>query len=170
MIVYLVRHAPAAERNAARWPDDSSRPLTKKGERKFARAAAGLARLAEPPSLVLASPYSRAWRTAELLEEHAGWTAPEWCPALSADRDASEAIPQLQALHTRDVASVALVGHEPIMGELLSLLLVGDADLLPAPFKKGAVARLTFTAPPAPASAQLDWFVTPGTLRRLARG
>jgi phosphohistidine phosphatase len=170
VIVYLVRHAPAAQRDAARWPDDASRPLTKKGERKFSRAAAGLARLAEPPSLVLASLHARAWRTAELLEEHAGWPAPQACPALAADLDASEAIPELEALHMTDAESVALVGHEPTMSELLSLLLVGDETLLPAPFKKGAVARLTLTTPPAPASAQLDWFVTPGMLRRFARG
>ena len=169
MIVYLVRHAPAAQRDTTKWPDDASRPLTKKGERKFARAAAGLALLVDPPSLVLASPHARAWRTAELLEEHAGWPAPQACHALAADRDASEAIPELQAQHVRDEQSIALVGHEPIVGELLSLLLVGDTALLPAPFLKGAVARLTLATPPAPASAQLDWFVTPGTLRRLAR-
>ena len=170
MIVYLVRHAPAAQRDTSKWPDDSSRPLTKKGERKFARAATGLPRLADPPSLVLASPYARARRTAELLEEHAGWPAPQACAALAGDREAGEAIPELEALHVRDVESVALVGHEPIMGELLSVLLVGDGTLLPAPFKKGAVARLALNAAPAPASGQLDWFVTPGMLRRLARG
>ena len=168
MIVYIVRHAPAEERDGDRWPDDSRRPLTNKGERKFARAAAGLARIAEPPDAVLASPYTRAWRTAELLAENAGWPAPQECAALAGDRDAADAV---RALAERSEGSVALVGHEMTVSELLSLLLAGDTALVPAPFKKGGVARLTLSvAPAAPASAQLDWFVTPGMLRRLARG
>src|SRR5688500_15620064 len=92
MIVYIVRHAPAGERDSARWPDDSKRPLTKNGERKFARAATGLAQIAAPPDVVLASPYTRAWRTAELLAENAGWPAPEECSALAADREAADAV------------------------------------------------------------------------------
>ena len=166
MIVYIVRHAPAGTADSARWPDDSKRPLTAKGERKFARAAVGLARIAKPPEVVLASPYARAWRTAELLAEHAGWPPPEECAALGADRDAVDALP---VLADRGAASIALVGHETNVSELLSLLLSGDSHLAPAPFKKGAVARLSVPASAAPASAQLEWFLTPGVLRRLSR-
>lgn len=166
MIVYIVRHAPAGNRDPARWPDDSQRPLTKKGERKFARAAAGLARIAELPAVVLASPYARAWRTAELLADHAGWPAPAECPALAGQSDASAIV---SVLAESAAESVALVSHEPHVNELLSLLLTGDDALVPAPFRKGAVACLRLTPPAAPASAQLEWFVTPGALRRLAR-
>lgn len=166
MIVYIVRHAPAGDRDSARWPDDSLRPLTKKGERKFALAATGVARIGEPPAVVLASPYARAWRTAELLTEHAGWPAPAECTALAGQRDSSAIV---SVLAESDADSIALVGHEPQVSELLSLLLTGDDALVPAPFRKGAVACLRLTPPAAPASAQLEWFVTPGALRRLAR-
>ena len=166
MIVYIVRHAPAEERDSARWPDDSQRPLTKKGERKFARAAAGLARVAKPPEVVLASPYTRAWRTAELLAEHADWPAPSECAALAAGRDPADALDVLASLGD---CSVALVGHETQVSELLSLLLSGDEALVQAPIKKGAVARVTVAVPPVPASGQLDWFINPGTLRRVGR-
>jgi len=39
--LYLVRHAPAAERGPE-WPDDSARPLTPGGAAKFGKAVAGL--------------------------------------------------------------------------------------------------------------------------------
>ena len=131
MILYIVRHAPAGERDHARWPDDSKRPLTEKGERKFARAAAGLARIAEPPDVVLASPYARAWRTAELLAEHTGWPAPTECSALAGDSDAATILPLLEG---RRENAIALVGHEPHVSELLSLILSGEGEVVQAPF------------------------------------
>ncbi|MGI8422910.1 MAG: SixA phosphatase family protein [Chloroflexota bacterium] len=167
MIVYVVRHAPAGLHDAARWPDDSRRPLTRQGERKFARAAAGLGQLTPPPDVVLASPYARAWRTAELLAKHAGWPAPLECAALAGNQSADAALPVLA--ERADAEAVALVGHEPNVSGLLSRLLAGDSDRVSAPFKKGGVARLIVPAGFKPGSAQLEWFVTPGQLRRLAR-
>ena len=42
MNLYLVRPAIAARRDAARWADDSRRPLTAKGARRFRLDARGL--------------------------------------------------------------------------------------------------------------------------------
>ncbi|HEU5318823.1 MAG TPA: histidine phosphatase family protein [Chloroflexota bacterium] len=164
MIVYIVRHAPAGQRDPSKWPDDSARPLTKKGERKFARAAAGLGAFAQKPAIVLSSPYARAWRTAELLEEHAGWPAPTVCAALAGSADPADVIPALVE-HAR-AEGVALVGHEPNVSELTSLLLIGDAGRAALPFKKGGTACLS--GDPAPGRAHLEWFLTPGQLRSIA--
>ena len=73
MELYLVRHAVAEARDAEQWPDDGLRPLTADGEAKFRKAARGLHRLAPTVDAVVASPFTRAWRTAELLQEEAGW-------------------------------------------------------------------------------------------------
>jgi phosphohistidine phosphatase len=59
--VYLVRHAVAERRNTARWPDDTTRPLTANGAKRFARAARGLRRIVPTVDLALSSPYARAW-------------------------------------------------------------------------------------------------------------
>src|ERR1700680_3697749 len=83
MNVYLVRHAIAGVRDAGQWPDDSLRPLTKKGERRFRNAARGLAGFVPAPKAVLSSPYVRAWQTATILQEEAGWPAPTACDALT---------------------------------------------------------------------------------------
>src|SRR5215510_2835484 len=82
MQVLLVRHAIAYERNRRRWPDDSKRPLTPVGARRFRRAAEGLAKVVRTPQRVLSSPYVRAVQTATILTEAAGWPAPRHCDEL----------------------------------------------------------------------------------------
>ncbi|HEY7678606.1 MAG TPA: hypothetical protein VIG69_16145 [Candidatus Methylomirabilis sp.] len=41
MDLYLVRHAFAGKRDPARWPDDTQRPITPEGARRFRQAARG---------------------------------------------------------------------------------------------------------------------------------
>ncbi len=165
MLVYLVRHAPAGEHDPKQWPDDSRRPLTTRGARKFARAAAGLRQLAEMPEVVLASSFVRAWETAAILEGRGGWPAPRASDLLSSGRSAEDSLTALREL-TGD-GPVALVGHEPIMGELASLLLTGDTARLSIPFKKGGIACLNVERQVVPGSATLVWLATPGMLRRI---
>jgi phosphohistidine phosphatase len=164
--VYLLRHAIAEERDAARWPDDSLRPLTRDGAERFRRAARGLRRIVPTVDVVLASPYARAWQTAELVHDEAGWPEPERCSALAADRPAAAALEPLQRHVKRE--SVVLVGHEPNLSSLASLLSAGDESSLALELKKGGVTALVFTAVPAPGSGLLRWNVTPKILRALA--
>src|SRR5436305_15005902 len=90
--VYLVRHAFAGHADAARWPDDANRPLTADGIRRFRAAALGLQALVPTVDRVLSRGFARAWQTAELLRELAGWPQPEECPALEAGRPAASAL------------------------------------------------------------------------------
>ena len=165
MIVYVVRHAPAGQHDPDRYPDDTQRPLTKKGRRKFARAARGLARFAAKPDVVLTSPWVRARQTAEVLAKRAGWPDPQDANALAGSADPADVIPLLANLGS--IESVALVGHEPNVGELTSLLLTGDPRRLAVSFKKGGVACLELAAEVAPGRAHLLWLVGPGLLRRV---
>ena len=41
MDLYLVRHAIAFNPDPTQWPDDSQRPLTPEGQKRFKRAARG---------------------------------------------------------------------------------------------------------------------------------
>ena len=165
MDLYLVRHAIAEPRDAKRWPDDSVRPLAPAGIERFRRAARGLRRIAPAVDLVLASPYVRAWQTAELLRDEAGWAEPERCPALAAG--ATQAA--VEALEDRAPRrSVALVAHEPTLSSLASYFLAGDEGAVSVEMKKGGVALLSFPGPPAPRSGLLRWSVSPKILRSLA--
>ena len=161
--VYLVRHAFAAHADPARWPDDAKRPLTDDGIRRFRAAARGLRRLVPDVDAVLSSGYARAWQTAELLHEVTGWPKPQECRALEADRSGSAALDVLRE-HTE--RSLALVGHEPYLSTLASILCAGDGSLR-LELKKGAVVRLHVEDDARPGGASLGWAVSPKILRVL---
>jgi len=164
--LYLVRHAFAAHADAVRWPDDSKRPLTTDGIRRFRAAARGLRRLAPAVDVVLSSGYSRAWETAELLHDVTGWPKPQECSALEAGQPASSA---LGVLREQGERSVALVGHEPHLSRLASLLCAGGEGVMRLELKKGAVALVEIDGEVEPGAAYLRWAVSPKILRALDR-
>jgi phosphohistidine phosphatase len=165
MDLYLVRHAIAEDRDASRWPDDGDRPLSAKGMERFEREAKGLATLVPVVEIVLASPLARAWRTAEILTDHAGWPSPVRSDAFRPERTAEESLAAIEAVRGND--AIAAVGHEPNLSELASLALTGTIDL-PIAFKKGAALALTFENTVAPGKAYLRWLLPPRALRSLA--
>jgi phosphohistidine phosphatase len=61
---------------------------------------------------------------------------------------------------------LALVGHEPDLGELASYLL---GTKKPLPFKKGGVCRIDLAALPSTRAGTLVWMMPPKILRRLGR-
>jgi phosphohistidine phosphatase SixA len=67
-----------------------------------------------------------------------------------------------QAKRTR----IALVGHEPAIGELASRL---TGARRPLEFKKGAVCRIDLDELPPGDPGVLRWFVPPRILRRLRK-
>lgn len=166
MDLLLVRHAIAGERDPSRWPDDRDRPLTRSGEDKFVQAAAGLKRLQPSVDQVLSSPFARAWRTAEILRDVTGWPKPDRCEALEAGRMAG-AIPAVLA-GIPDSRTIAMVGHEPTLHELCSLLIAGDEVAGQVEFKKGSVALIRFPDLVTPGNGVLRWLLPPKVLRALA--
>lgn len=165
MRVYLVRHAEAFEPSEKRWPDDRLRPLTPDGRREFRKAAAAIVRIAGPVDRVLTSPLVRARETAEILEQ-AGWPRADEAMQFAPDESAEVA---LAAVRACDVDRVAIVGHQPNLGDLLSLSLAGHAARIACRFEKGAIACLKFSAVVRVGAARLEWLIGPGTLRDLAR-
>lgn len=163
MEIYLVRHAIAHERDPGRWPDDALRPLTEEGSARFASAARGLRRIVPTVERVVSSPFTRAWQTAELLASHTGWPAAEPADELGAG-DAEDAVALLER---QAVESVALVGHEPQLSALASLLLVGDAARAEIELKKGGVIALTSWTADVRGTTFLRWLAQPKLLRTL---
>ncbi len=166
MNLYLVRHAIAFDPDPSAWADDRERPLTPDGQKKFRRAARGLRELVRRVDVVLSSPLTRAWQTAEILHTHAGWPEPVRFDELEPGREPTEVIDALQP-HA-SAQSVALVGHEPALHELAAYLLSGDAATVRITMKKGGVARLAFPDSIKAAAADLEWLIAPGLLRELA--
>ena len=64
-------------------------------------------------------------------------------------------------------APVAMVGHEPNLSELASLLLVKAPGRLVVELKKGGAMCLTFEGEAEPGGAALRWLLTQNVLRAL---
>ena len=66
------------------------------------------------------------------------------------------------------VDPIALVGHEPDLGELVSWMISGKpAKGAGIAFKKGGAAFVEFPASPEAGTAILRWLLQPGHLRKL---
>lgn len=163
--LYLVRHAIAFDFDKSQWPDDSRRPLTPEGLKRFGRAARGLREIVPSVEMVLSSPWVRAWQTAELLESEAGWPRPVACEALGSGRGPAGILQALQPFATYN--AVALVGHEPGLHELASYLLTADTDAQ-IEMRKGSVAHLEIGEGLRPGAGRLHWLLPPKVLRALA--
>jgi phosphohistidine phosphatase len=166
LYVYLIRHAVAHKRDQECWPDDSRRPLTPEGEEEFEGAARGLARIVPEVEVLLSSPYERAWRTAEILAEQAGWPAPETLPALEPDIPPEKVVIALETCAGKQ--TIALAGHRPGLHELAAYLLTGDAGGADMKIKKGGVVCIEFDDAPEAGAGKLRWLFTPKVLRNLA--
>jgi phosphohistidine phosphatase len=167
MELLIVRHAIAFERDRHRWRDDGARPLSPAGIRRARKAAAGLKEFSKAPDCVLTSPLVRARQTAQILTDVAGWPQAEEAPELSPGAPA-QAVLTLLGKHR--VKLVAVVGHQPGLGTLLTICLSEDGEALPGEalpieMKKNAVACVSFDGPLHAGRATLKWLATPRMLR-----
>ena len=164
--IYIMRHGIAEDISGD--GTDASRRLTAEGERKTKRAAIGLKRMGIALDAILSSPLSRAEGTARLV---ASVLQPdlrvEIYPLLAPGNTAADVVQGLRAY--RDARHLMLVGHQPGLGELASLLLSKAPRVTPLPFGKCGVAAIAVESLPPRAAGVLEWFMTPKQLRSLGR-
>jgi phosphohistidine phosphatase len=162
--LYLIRHGVAEARGDA-WPDDAKRPLTERGITRLRKSARALARLGVSLDVVLTSPLIRTRQTAEIVAA-AFDPRPTVVNVESLAPGGSQAsvLAELEK-HLRR-GRIALVGHEPGIGELAGRL-AGVRHALE--FKKGAVCRIDVDTLPPRGAGTLRWFLTPKVLRNLRR-
>ncbi len=165
MELYILRHAIAEDRGASVYSHDSLRPLTEKGIERMNRGARGMARLGITFDLIMSSPYVRARQTADIVAALGPTSCVELFPPLAAAISAFEAITEI-SLRAEGLNSVLLVGHEPQLSQIGSILLAGDT-VLDLRLKKGGMFKLTCENL-YPGSATLDWWLMPKHLRQLA--
>jgi len=160
--LYLIRHGLAEARGEA-WPDDTKRPLTERGVARLRKSGRGLVNLGVSFDVIVTSPLVRARQTADALASTFDVRPPIVTAEALAPGGTWAALSAELEKHSRRSA-IALVGHEPGMGELAARLL-GSKE--PIPFKKGAVARIDVDALPPSGPGLLRWFLPPKILRAL---
>jgi phosphohistidine phosphatase len=162
--LYLIRHGLAAERGE-NYPDDTKRPLTSEGMQKLRKEAKALLALDVTFDVVLTSPLTRTRQTADIIAA-AFKTAPPIVnmPSLAPGGTHNSIIEELTKHHRRH--RIALVGHEPGIGELAGRLI---GLRRPLEFKKGAICRIDVAALPPTGPGRLRWFLTPRILRMLGK-
>lgn len=160
--IYLIRHGIAADRGEE-YPDDSKRPLTSRGIARLKKEAKALDKLEVVFDQIIASPLLRTRQTADVLSESMKSKPPVTTADALAPAGTPAAVIQELGKHMRK-GRLALVGHEPNLGELAGRLIGARA---PIEFKKGAVCRIDFEVLPPKGMGQLRWFITPGMLREI---
>ena len=168
MQLVVIRHAIAGDQEAfARKTGlpDTERPITKAGRKIMKRVAKGLRREVKSIDVLAASPLVRAAQTAAVVSNEYDGMLVETVPALA------QPVPGVLAkwLRTqRDADVVAIVGHEPYLGILITWLMSGLTTSR-ASIDKGGVYLLDIERSPGPRSATLRWALTPEMLEKLSR-
>lgn len=167
MHLYLLRHGLAVEAGSPGYARDADRPLTPKGRCKLKDIALAMDCLELSFDLILSSPYLRARQTAELVaEELESGRRLELCDALTPGGSPRKLVDFIQHLE-RAPKELLLVGHEPSLSELISLLISGHTDLS-ITLKKGGLCKLAIQSLQPSRCAVLEWLLTPGQMRGIA--
>lgn len=161
--IYVIRHGIAAQRGEA-YPDDSKRPLTAKGIARLKREAKALDDLGIAFDQIITSPLVRAKQTADVFSETMKSKPPVATTDALAPAGTPAAVIQELGRHAKK-GRIALVGHEPNLGELAGRLIGARSAI---EFKKGAICRIDFEVLPPKGHGLLRWFVTPLMLRKLS--
>ncbi|MBC6477103.1 MAG: phosphohistidine phosphatase SixA [Hormoscilla sp. GM7CHS1pb] len=123
--IYLIRHGIAADR--AEYDFDEDRPLTNEGKQKTQKIAK---RLKEDFKLhfdpILTSPLLRAQQTAEILQKAGLATQIEEYHHLAPAGDIKTWLDWLDKWQQTGGTTLALVGHEPNLGNWAEILVWGE--------------------------------------------
>lgn len=167
MTLYILRHG-TAENEPPAGGDDGARRLTARGREKIRAAAAGMRALGLKFDAILASPLPRAAETAELVAAaYPGGPAHAVLAALSVGVAPVDMVAALKPYERHE--NLMIVGHEPGLSGIASLLLTGSANSVSFSLKKSAMIALELPDGIARGRARLLWMLTPRQLRRLRK-
>ncbi|MBI2778203.1 MAG: histidine phosphatase family protein [Gammaproteobacteria bacterium] len=166
MKLLILRHAPAEDREifATTGEPDESRPLTDIGRKKMRKATRGLHGVVPQIDLLATSPLIRAAETARIIGDAYGGLTVAEAQELAPGHAPESVLSWLKTQKGHD--TVAVVGHEPDLGHLVSWLLSGKKQ----PFielKKGAACLIEFPNGIVQGKAILIWALAPSQLRAL---
>ena len=166
MDLYVLRHGIAEDRDSQKYPDDTERPLTRKGFERLILQTKGMNSIALSLDLIMTSPLLRAVQTAEVVHEELADSG----PLVVSDSLVPWAEPQEFLTELRDararVGSVMIVGHEPHLSGLVSLISSGTLDCA-IRLKKGALCMLRISSLGSGRCGRIEWSLTPKQMLKL---
>lgn len=151
MTLYLLRHGDALETAST----DAQRPLSPAGEEQARTVATYLRTSRRIPEAIRTSPLTRAVQMSVIIREELN--VADWAPTefLVPGTDHRQLVRELNGIGS---SPVLLVGHEPHLQVLASLLIRGDR-LGSYPFRKGSLACLETGSPVVAGAGRLEWLV-----------
>jgi phosphohistidine phosphatase len=166
MQLLVIRHGIAEDPStvAATGQDPSGPPLSKEGKQMMKGVAAGLRELVNKVDVIGASPLLRAQQTAQIVAK-----AYDDLPIATIEDLLPESDPPALMTWLRQHATVnvvAIVGHEPNLGHVVTWLMSGVKASRVA-LKKGGTCLLEFSDSVSAGNATLQWLLTPSQLRRI---
>jgi phosphohistidine phosphatase len=162
VLLYLIRHGQAEDRSAS--GHDADRPLTEAGVKELRRIARKLHDLGVSFDHTLTSPLVRARQTAEVLVKESLTTWVEDADFLAPDGQFDDLRAWLAQWRKRQSGTVALVGHQPNLGEWTEMLVCGDARGR-IPLKKAGFAAVVLPDSGSPVGCSgLFWLTSPKQL------
>jgi phosphohistidine phosphatase len=167
MNIFLLRHGIAVDPGTAGFDKDSERTLTPKGERKLWQVADAMFAMKLSFDAIFTSPYVRARQTADIIAEALDLRKKlQEVDHLTPGGSARRLIETINSIKPA-VAEVLLVGHEPSLSELISLLISGDtpASVL---MKKGGLCKLSADSLQHGRCATLEWLLMPKQMGLMA--
>jgi len=165
--LFILRHGIAVERGTPGYAKDSDRRLTPKGERKLWQISETMEELKLSFDLILASPYLRARQTADVVAEALGARKSlEFDESLTPGGKSEDLIELLRG-RKPPPESVLLVGHEPYLSELVSVLISGGTQAA-IELKKGGLCKLEVDSLKHGRCATLTWLLTPKQMALMA--
>lgn len=166
MDLYVLRHAIAVDHGTPGYEDDSLRPLTGKGAKKMKNIAEGMLILDVTVDVIFSSPFMRAKQTGEIVAKafHAQKNL-VFTPLLEVGGDPEKLVEYINEHHDSD-ARVMLVGHEPYLSSMISVLISGNGSI-DITMKKGGLCKLKTASLHYGQCATLEWLLTPIQLTHL---
>lgn len=166
MLLYIVRHGIAIDREDPNCPPDPERFLTEEGIEKTKQVAKGTAEIASVPDLMLTSPYVRAYQTAEIFAKALEYPKEKI-------RKTDFLLPGAESLQLfrelskdKDNSIVFVFGHAPHLDDVIATALSSKHHI--TSLKKAGVALLELKRL-VPPSAELSWLSSPKLLRKLGK-
>lgn len=156
MMLYIIRHAWAVDRDTAAM-SDAERPLTEEGRRRFARVAKRLVERGCKPTLIATSPLVRCRETAEILAERLPPSPRIVVLNELAPGAALRPLVEWTAAQS-DHDEVAWVGHSPDVEQLAAAM--SGQGCTAIRFAKGATAAIRFDETLAAGAGELVWLAS----------